>query len=320
MKQFPKLLVVVFFVSVIISAIVIVSTRNIPYFNEYNPTIQIGIKPEIENKEEVFTNVRTLENISAVNTKDQKVSIQNSSIENVTESLASKSLIEDVVIQEIYFEKSFASEINSTILISLIVFLITFVAVFMFHVRNQKRSVYLFMRRVGSTYFDSMISILVIFTGILLLVSRVYELKSIDLMGYILASLLGTYIIFSATYRMKFVQSEEVRDIDSEIYNSVQSLLNGKIIILLLIFIPVLFGLGTNFVMPAILLIASYLVTVGSFYSILWIRKALNNFSVAKTKLVNEGLTENSSLDDSITRNTQSRRRAFHNKNVKKKK
>lgn len=320
MKQFPKLLVVVFFVSVIISSIIIVSTKNIPYYNEYNASIQLSVKPEVENKNDVFNTLKTLGNISSINAKDQKVSIQNASLESVTDSLKNKGITEQVIVREIHTEKSFASEINFAILIGFIIFIITFVAVYMFHIRTQKRNVYRFMRRVGSTYLDSMVSILVIITGILLLISRVYELKTIDLMGYVLAALLGSYIIFSATYKMKFVQSEEVKDIDTEVYKSVQSLLNGKLVIVFLIFSPVLFGLGTNFVMPAVLLIASYLVTVGSFYSILWIRTALNNFSVAKTKLEKEGVTENISLEDAETRNTRSRRRSFHNKNVKKKK
>lgn len=318
MKKFSKILVIVFLFAIVLSAILILAFRNTLYLNEYNPSFLVSINQEVEGKDEVFSTMKSLSHISSIDTNTFQVSLQNTTDSEVRADISAKQLTDSVRIQEIHTERSMSNIMNIAIVLYIVIFLVSAGGIFLFNIKNQKRNVYRISSRTNSIYFDSTVASIIVITGLLVLVSRVYEVKVIDLAAYLISALTGSFVMFTATSKMRFIQIEKVQSINAEVVKVLHPLMNRDFIILLILIIPLSFGLSAAFVLPTALLVAGYLITIASFYSILWLRTLLDNINKAKQELnVPNNQTE---MDDSKPAQQPTRRRGFYNKNVKKKK
>jgi len=254
-NQNTRKIVLVYLLLLVLSCIAALAINNGFYFSETNESIELKLIPieEYAITQQDLKNYSSIGKASRVNREENSITYEHKSLENLSEEikdLTSENFSTQITTQS---ESVTIDRIIQTLISAFFILntaLVLFVTYYLY--RDLKSKIR--YRLLVSYFFIYTIGILatyIIHFGLLSIISRIYQVKIFDIYSLILINIWAIFVFTTCVIKYKYKTLKEFAH-DFQVENI--RIIRFTVKALPLLFAPVLFGMGNNFVIPAIVI------------------------------------------------------------------
>lgn len=237
------------------------------YFSEFNKRVVVEVKGS--DQKQVETVLDLLKDIGEVSKLDRKNNVIEFEYENYEEiktasleKLEKQSGIGDEIALEVINvnQSDLAASIQSYGAIIVLTFLASiFVSYFIRYRKNGNLKLKGLLIPYAS-YLSILVLSLLIQTGFISLISRIYQVKELDLISIYLTSLFISILVLLGS-QINVEEQENYKAINRKIWNKQSLLVKDSIRFSILVLGFANLGLGINFLMPALMIVSGFIIT-----------------------------------------------------------
>jgi len=264
-----KIIIIIAIIIALLS-VLLLYTNKVFKFAEYHYQIDVSIVGKDINKKEDYLN-KLITNLSPVKIDRRKSEVFFEQTTLTTIQKRIDDLSKDYKDLTVNTSEVLANESSKNVILSLIIEIIIIyvtgsLTLYYFIFRFNKNISSLKYIKIIGLFSIIYIYALIIQLGIISLISLIYQIKNIDIISIYTSALISCTLVFLTLY--KFKRDNNLNTV--EIYKSINNFIhrNFKLIIgiSILILATISLGLGVNFVITAILIIVSFVISMLSFF------------------------------------------------------
>ncbi|MDQ6986141.1 MAG: hypothetical protein Q9M76_07700 [Candidatus Dojkabacteria bacterium] len=244
-----------------ILSVITVGVNNGLYYSEFNDSVIVELSSEVDNKSEILDKIDSIDGISRIDRANYRIEIEYKNIDEV------KSEVENELgdeLNKVDFYKSVGSDQDKVFMdlfIILVIILISSVLVCYFvYFRNETRIKDRRILKLHILPIAFILSSIIIQAGIISALSGVYQIKQVDLYSIIFAAFLTIILYIWALNDLL----QDLPEDKSEVLDVVRAkfVIKSKYTILstIVILVAIAFGLGSQFVLTALIYTLALLV------------------------------------------------------------
>lgn len=254
--------IIAIFITLLIASTIALVVNKPLYFSEYNDRVVVQIIGESDNKDSILDNIVKLDNISKIDRENYIIEFEYVDFDKLKEDalikFEEKVQNTDQISLEITQVKK--GDLEKTLISTYVIILFIFLSVSLisFVIRSWKFDINL--KQLVSPYFSFLLILLaslLLHSGLISLMSRVYQIREIDINWIVVLALYITILLVIGT-DVQINEDDNFVSINKKIFNQIDSQTKNALRFALIVIIFGIFGLGINFIIPGSLIFTSF--------------------------------------------------------------